>query len=684
MSCPNCLDCNNPCNECQQNIPVTPEPYTPSLPDCIDGCEFPVFTNCVLTSDQYELCGVDYPKNTPLSTLLADIIAGMCCNCVSCDTVTSDISLEMLNVIKSNNQFDTLLSKYVTFNDKIVGLYIQDNSSSTDTVNSLKYNIPLWKGYKHLTNSDLSTTLTMSVDFCPKHFLNQDVEVFADMMTSRGCYLHEQGFGSMYKVLYSERIAEPYRFNAQINDNPVFRDYTVDESVDKGILYLADTLTNSGVTNGNYGSVIRKVNLNTRDITTISGVKTTSGNFPTINGMNGSKVLYGRASSIIIDRKEMYNDEPVLYFVTYGTQSNSGLGISEKGGVVCRLVKESNCNECDERVNWTTHVLANLNNEYGYNIDPASPISGSNIQLKHLYGLKRWFDVNGAPSFYIYDASQPALYYMYHTGDGSMNSADNWMFQKVNLPSSISYENLETGQTLTYPLTLGGVSSNINVDDYSDNSKKLILTTEQGIYEFKWNGASTPTISESSTLIGIDWDKQVVVYNNSTCLTSAEVNGLFDQISNSNTVTIYNPNFVYRNQNSNSYLYGTGRIGVSLKTAIRMYENTGTTTYNHNTSVLELNPTGIVSATTIRQSIGNSTSSTSMINGLSEGFVNDLQGNLYDLTYGGVRLWSDDLSTCDVYIGQDSSTSTELQQALASAPSITYRMDTQYGINLTV
>lgn len=682
MACPNCLDCNNPCNECQENTPATPQPYTPVLPPCNTGCEFEVFTDCVLLSDDMTLCNVEYPKNSPLTQLLIDLVNSNCCNCTSCDNVTKTMEYSLNTITKSNTDYDVLNSLYFTKNSLITQFLLEDNSSSSDVVTYLKYNLPSLSTMNILTNNDLGGMFSLNTHIIGKRFLNNSFSFFSEMMTSRNCYEFLNKDLISDRVLYSERIAEPYRFNAQINDVPLMRDYNYSEEQDKGILYFADTATSSTYLNGNKGSTIRKVNLNTKEIETISGTSSLTGKFDTINGLDGTKVIYGRASSLILDREEMYNDEPVIYFCTYGTADNSANNISERGGVVCRLVKEANNINDDERTNWTTHVIANINNTYGTNIDPASPISGSEVTFKHLYGLKRWFNINGAPSFYLYDAAQAYLYFMYHTGDGSMNSASNWLIKQVNLPSIISYYNAETGRTETYPLNLGGVSSNINVDVHDTYSKKLIITNDNGIYHFDWNGSLTPSTSECTDLTGVDWTPNVITYNSSTCLNTLEVNGLFDPSLNTNTVTVYNPNYVYRPVGQAAYLYGTGRFGSSLKTAVRSYELVSGSVYSHFTMIMELNPTGITSATTIRQSIGNSTSSTTTLNGLSEGFFNDLKGNLYDITYGGIRLWSDDLLNCDVYIGQESGTATELKQSLYLSPSYTYRMDTQYQFNI--
>lgn len=685
MSCPNCLDCTNPCDECQQNVSPTPEPYTPQLPPCDTGCEFSVSTQCTTLSEDMELCGVEYPSGTPLSQLLIDLLNATCCNCTTCEGIVNTLSFSLSNIQKKLEEFDTLDSNYFTKNDVINFISFVNNTTTNDTIKYLKFNIP---DFGVNTTFDINTTssgIGSNVNICCRDFVNNaNPTVYSEIMTSRNCYDQKQGYISSNKIDYSERIAEPYRFNAQINSMPIYRDYLVDSSLDLGLLYYADTITNSSKINNNEGSVIRKINLNTREITTISGKKG-NGDFPTINGLDGSQVLYGRASSIVLDFEEVYNNEPVMYFCTFGTSLNNPNNITEKGGVICRLVKESNCENCDERTNWTTHVIGNLNNGFGTNSDPASPLSGDTITFKHLYGLKRWFDINGAPSFYIYDVVEGLLYYMYHTGDGSMNSASNWMFQQVTIPSSLSFYNEETGMTETYPISLGGISSNLNVDDYEGeggfNSRRLILTTEKGIYHFNWTSNIATTISEAIDFTAPGWSNQVVTYNSSTCLNTLEVNGLFDATSSSNTTTVYDPNFIAKLKDG-KYIYGTGRSNI-LKTAIRAYEEVSQIAFNHTTAVLELNPTGIVSPTTIRQTIGNTYGSVSTINGLSEGFFYDLQNNLYDMTYGGIRLWDDDLNNCITFIGQANPGDTELVQSLASSPSITYRMDTQYEMSLT-
>ena len=670
MACPNCLDCNNPCNDCQENVPATPTTWVPELPACTDGCEFSVPTDCVMLSEEVELCNATYEAGTPLTPMLQDLASAICCNCITCDAVTKVLDYTYEGITKVDSVFNTLLPEYFTKSNQLESIDFEDGSSIiNDITQNLKYYSFVLGSQVMLADGDLGDTFSLESNLCTKDLINRPIDIWAELTTSRGCYESLKCTLTASKVDYSERIAYPYRFNAQINDVPVIPDPTINSLTDKGILYFNDVLpVGSSVSKG---STVRKVNLNTREITTISGNYTNSNDTKTVNGTNGTQVMYGFGSAIVADKGEIHNGEPVLYFATFGKSSTNG-------GVICRVVKEKDsCCSCDERENWTTYVLGNPENTFANN--GSTETSGDATTFKNPYGLKRWYDVNGAPSFYIYDGAGAKLYYMYYNGLGSLNQDSSWNFKEVTVPGTVS------GVTCS----LGGISSNINVefanrDEATTVTKNLLVTTNNGIFSFLWDDVTPPVVSESISLSGASWINTAYTYNASTCATSLHVDGVYDSSTTSgNTVTVSSPNYIFRLKNTayNFYLYGTGN---PIKTAIRSITTPDYIKFTHDTVTLELNPTGTTLALNpiTYTGIGNSSASLGDLNGYSEGFFTDLQGNLYDMTIGGIRLWDPSDMTCVPYIGQSSALATELVFNDIK-DYIFYRMDTQYRLAKT-
>ena len=656
----------NNCDECQENKSFEPVSWTPTIPDCTDGCEFPVFTDCVFLSEDIELCNITYQAGTQLTPFLKDVAAGLCCNCATCDAVIKTIDFELTNVNISNYITNVLDPDYALKGNKI-SLTIQDNSSSNDDVKYLRYNINKFDTTKILNNSQLGSSFTTNDVVCVASLINNPAQMTVEMETSRDCYESFTANISADRIDYSERIAYPYRFNAQINDVPVYPDTSFTNPLqDKGVLYFADYLVSNSVSR----SKIRKLNLNTKELITIAG---TTGSFSGVayvnNAVAGDIVQYTQVGSIIMDRDEIVNGEPVLYYTTFG-----GAGV---GGVVCRLVKENdNCCECDERKNWTNYVIGNLPNTVGsLSNNYTNPTDGTNANFGGLYGIKRWFDYNGAPSFYIYDNSNDRLIYMYYNGSNSKNDASNWSYVRVTRPSNI---NSITG------VGYNSLNNNINIDDYltreeGNESKRLIYTTEQGVLFFNWEGASTPTLQQSTDLTDVNWSYDVPVYK----LLGAGLNhvdGTYDSTDtpNDNTINALDIPFIFKYTDSDDfYIYGHGQRTVgnnTFKSTLRKFRQTGLTTWLHSTIVNELN---VAETTDIRPNIGTTTMSSPFI-GKSEGFFKDLQDNIYDLTIGGVRAWTSDLSACTPFVGAENALANRLKQDWP----ILYQMDTQYGITI--
>jgi hypothetical protein len=490
-----------------------------------------------------------------------------------------------------------------------------------------------------------------SANVCLNQF--EDAQICVEVETSKGCYAVKNCTLLKVPVDYSTRFAMPYRFNPQINDLPIMPDPNADPLTDKGILYFADTLFKDS--SSSWGTIIRKINLNTGEVTTISGKSGQQVSTKTINNTLGDEVVYGYGSTIILDKNELHNGEPVIYMGTFGKSAS-------EGGVVCRIVKESNCCGCDERKNWRTFVLVNPTNAFISNPPIHINETGDNVILKNTYGIKRWLDVDGDKiSFYIKNAD--LLYHLYYSGSGSMDNASNWLVNTVyNDPTDIN----------PFSFGAGADNSNINVENCivgeGDESYRLIILYKSTIEFLEWAGSIPPTVSDCRYL------------NSNTrydiiCSTAiGTTDGGYDITGSCNqTPSVYNPTHIYHFDNGTTegiYIVGQNGFSGAIAPSLRTIVFDGTDEYNYQTLTLQ-SATGAVGTT------GDLSLLTT--NGLSGGFFVDLQGNLIDYTYGGFRLWKLDLGYCELLFGGDSASATQTQYAQLAQP---LRCDSQFTFEL--
>jgi len=673
LNCPPDNSYVNPCEDCQDNIPATPSNWTPSLPACTDGCEITLPTDCVLHSADVSFCGAEYPAGTPITSFLVDIASAACCECVSCNQVEIAIESQFAALSKQTSIFQTLQPNYFTKGNFINSVTLEDNSSiNLDVLKYVKYTAPTLSAMK--VSQVIGNNMILQTSICGNNLIEYGQHpVIIELQTSRNCYDLKECYIAASRVDYSERIGSPFRFNAQINNAPVVRDYSVDVSTDKGILYYADTIVESGV---NKGSVIRRINLNTKELVTISGSLVSQPNdvnyFKTIDGANGTDVIYAQASAINIDRYEAHNGEPVLYFATFGRANLLG-------GTVCRMVKTSDCNDCDERSNWTTHVIVNINNVMRAwdNSFLNTEKTGTQAELDNCYTLKQWYYVNNAPSFYL--RNRHRIVYVWYSGDGDINSSTSWRVQNV----------VDSDITTTGILGVGGWAAGgaagptLNVEDIDRGdgliSKRLIVTFQGAIIHYDWINPTPTTPSEALDINSSSWSKTVVVQN----LVSGNNTGSFNSgtvvlpVNNGAAVNVYNPQYIYKY--NNTYLYGSEQGG-TIRTTIRKYTTNDDVIFTHSILCPELNPAG----TANQQSSVCNTGAAAGMNGFSGGFFTDLQGDLYDIVEGGIRLWDLTGETSTLFMGGSSSSSTQGTHSMSniSGNNTVFRMDTQYELTL--
>lgn len=656
MPCQNCLDCLNPCNNCQENISVSPEETCPQLEPCVTGCVDNVMSNCVLLSRDIEMCGATYDENSTLTDLLEDIAEAVDCTNVPCDDVTKTISFTLTDVNKVSGYYDTLDPAYLTKSDRLVSLEINDNSSVTgDVLAYLKYSsLPLSTQYV-LTSATLGNTFLLSTNACVNSLIDSTNEIWAEMLTTRSCFETKKCTLDVSRVPWSERWFSSYRCNPQINDLPIMNEPGVSSSVDKGVLFLNDVRPYNSVTSN--GGVIRKVNLNTvstdsLEVNTIAG-NITGGTTPvTQNNVWGDVVQYEYNSSICIDKKELTNGEPALYFCTFG-------------GVVCRLVKERNT-ECDERANWKNYIIAGANttgNVVG---------TGNVARFNKPYGLKKWYDINGEPSFLIADNANSTVKLIYYIdGVGGKNSSLNW-------------------NVVDLQIALAGVAPNINVEEdptngASANTKRIWVLNENAIKIITFTGALTTTGTGDLT------DPAEYAGANIKTINTGG-GGANTPAATGIGTKVYNPSAITRVDSGGSYfyLYVSENAVVTncpsdyvthSKDLIKIEEDPDLTLGTAGDYVFTKLINGATTTSTTPTEIGNFADANCRF---VQGFFTDLKGNLYDVVFGGIRKYDLGNNEIDSIVsGANASGETTIDGVVDCFDITDFKsMDTQYEITL--
>jgi len=585
-------------------------------------------------------------NNEEILTKWQDLFSGQSCN----GTPNIDFDVTGVGVLPEDLQVTDSLN--FTNNHAFEMLSIS-NDTTLPSGNTLKYLRVLAPkmGIATATSMD-SDNYSLEASGCANAY--DVISIAVEVETNRGCYAVKNCNLVKEQIDYSERYSMPYRFNAQINDLAIMPDVNYAPNVDKGILYFSDTsFKNSSSSNG---TIVRKINLNTGEVVTISGKSSQQANTKTYNGLLGDEVVYGYGSTVIIDKNEIHNGEPVIYMGTFGKSAS-------EGGVVCRIVKESNCCGCDERKNWRTYVLVNPTNAYTATPPFYNNETGDNVILKNTYGIKRWYDVDGDKiSFYIKNAD--LLYHMYYSGSGSMNNASNWIVNTV----------VEDPAAPTLFTFGGGFNTNINVENYSGGEgfegKRLIAMYQSRIEFIEWTDTASPTANECRDFSNLNYNRYDII-----CTTlEGTTDGIYDTTGSCNqTPAVFNPCHIFHVDDGSPYGYyllGQNGFSGANASAIRRIRQANSTDYEYSTLTLP-SATGAVGTS------GDFTLLTT--NGLSGGFFVDLQGNVLDFTYGGFRLWRINLGYCEVLFGGSAAGETQTQYAQLAQP---LRCDTQFKFDL--
>lgn len=577
---------------------------------------------------------IDPASTLPYSISAAGLKLDCCVN--DCSGVTTNVGFDFDSLTKGNNFFATLQPQYFTKSDSLISLNLVDDSIVTgDSITYIKYQL-LPTGIDIITAT--GDPVTLGINKCGKDIINGTFPLSVELMTSNGCFDYKICNAVTNRVNYSERFNYPYRANFQINDIPIIPDINTSSSIDKGILYFNDVKATNASTS--FGSVLRKINLNTKEVLTISGIITGGSGVVTINGATGDVVGYDYLSGPVIDTNEMSNDEPVIYATTFGNGSSIG-------PCVVRVIKEKN-NECDERANWTTYVIAGNSSAVPGNIPlppSVTPVTGSAARFAQIYGLKKWFEINGEPSFLIVDAGNSVIKLLYYSGTGTKNSSVNWRvsYFGLNIPS--------------------GLDRNINVDDII-GGKRIIMMIAGIIYMYDFT-VPTPNLADISNIANY-----ALTYTIGSGI-ATDVDGL---IANPATTVSYPMQvFKYTDYSTSDeyYIWTNGGPGVPAPNATN--------------SVLRRtecpSPLNISSLITANANLfGTSGLLSTNVSGYSQGFFKDLQNNYYDLTMGGFRLWNLDTAplSCSIYCGGSNALDTQTEWSGLGQP----YMDTQYEFDI--
>lgn len=568
-------------------------------------------TTIVHTGSNYTISSnvrIDPASTLPYSISSAGLKLDCCNN--TCVGVTKAISYTINSINKVSNFYTTLNPNYFTLSDSILKVNFSDTSTLTgDTLSFVKYTIfPLGVSIK----TSLNQIMDVPINKCVKDLLNNKYQLIVEINTSKNCYEVIQCYISVEKVPYSERINWAYRWNPQINNLPIYSNQNIPNYLDKGNVYFNDVRFLNDTTS--YGSVVRKLNLNTGQLTTIAGKIQTSGLIITQTDSPGDQVGYNILSGVCLDKNEITNNEPAIYVGDFGNYNVVGPCIN-------RIIKETN-DKCDERANWKNYVIAGSPFAVAGDVPSVAgtTVLGNVARFDQIYGIKKWFNVNGLPSFLITDAGNNKIKLLYCSDPSLKNVSFGW---------SVTYFGLT--------LNTAGVSRNINIDDYG-NEKIIIMFTHGQIKVYRFS-IINPSLSDLTNLANYTllWQTGGGLGENDGVAASAQVTdpGYVSKYYDTTTLNYY---YLFGNHNG----IPTNANNVSQ---LRKFDINGnfSTLIGANTSPLGLT----------------STNFTTGQSGFSSGFVTDLQLGLYDLTVGGFRKWDIPNATNTLICGGSSNTSVQ-------------------------
>jgi len=268
---PNYISCN--CTVSQ--APVNCDPCLNNK-YCVEKMDADcVFYNLNQPNEPSYLECLGIPSNTSLTIILEAIddrlceFESQCCDCVG---VVSNLEYTFNSINKGSDFYTTLDPNYFTKSDHLLSLSITDTSTfSGDTLKFLKYTNFLAPGV-HIASS-VGTTFNLSFNVCARDILEKTGQLLIELETTKGCYESKICTISSNRVDYSERGQFHYRTNPQQSpgDEPFYGDW----------YYFNDVIFETfGVSRG---GCVRRVNLQTGETETLSGIKTTGTPFTTSN-----------------------------------------------------------------------------------------------------------------------------------------------------------------------------------------------------------------------------------------------------------------------------------------------------------------------------------------------------------------------------------------------------------------
>lgn len=341
----------------------------------------------------------------------------------------------IIDVERLSTYYNVLSSKYFTKSDTVVSIELQDQSTITNgSLGTITISETTTGATAQITALGANYVLDAG-DACATELIDARGTITQTTVTSLGCQETKQCDTAFTKVAYSERYTLAYRYNPQINDLPYYGDY----------IYINNTYGNE--------SVIRQYDTVSGEVRQIAGTIGVTTNPTTLNDVWGDVVQYFYASSVYVDKSDVSNGQPTLYFVTYG-------------GVFCKLVRERDT-ECDERANWKNYILAGATDSTIASL----PQTGTNARFLRPYGAKRFGTVNGEPSFIIYNTGQSRLDFLYYKIASDPNDSDNWYVE-------------------AFPKSAPSDAGNINVDRGNYQQGDITYTNIMILYVFGGGGIS--------------------------------------------------------------------------------------------------------------------------------------------------------------------------------------------------
>lgn len=367
-----------------------------------------------------------------------------------CADVTEVDSLEVKEVVRDGT-LDALEDNYFSRNETISKVVYDSSVVVTGGDVSMVVIYDQALGNQTQLSSGGANEAEIPANTCASNLIGITSEVKAtqNVFTTCGCVFPNEYFISIDKVPYGERYNYGYRFNPQINEEPIVETvelidgtyYTIQEVIFADSYYAGSSASE--------GSVIRGIRIKTdpsgnssfHETRSLIGNKKVGATIVTNNNSWGDICELDYASSVCLDTSEIVNGYPVMYFGTFG-------------GALCRAVRERD-NQCDERANWKVYVIQGGS-------------GGSEI-----YGIKKWkTDENGNLTFLYVDAGASNVKVLLFDNSGSKNSATNWS-SVVLFSTTGSSENINIFNNNIYLLG----ANNIKCYPYSGASTQSALAT---------------------------------------------------------------------------------------------------------------------------------------------------------------------------------------------------------------